>query len=674
MNGEMAETETRSSATSRRTRTTGIIHQALFSRANVRSSRRNRERLRRARMRSVDGEGARGGGGLEKVAGEEAFLDQVGAESEDIHVGREKAGDGVARMADGRFAADVEGRVDEDGAAGAGVESGEHGVEGGVGVAVDGLHASGKVDVRDGGNRRASFAEAIGPGNGSVIHNMTLSGTVGGEDGGGEEHVGGRGGEVEPGGGVFGEDDGREGAEGLAQFYFLVEALLHVGGARVGEDGAGAERARAEFGAALEEADDITGFEAFGQAGQERVGGKRIGGKLVRGEGGGDFGIGVSGPEKGAAHGIVELVGRARGAVLGKMIRERGAEGPAGVAGGGLDPEAAKRAFAEEAGVGDAVEGDAAGEAEVLFAGESVKGAGEAEDDFFGDVLDGASDVAVELSERGFGCARRDGEELGEAGVGHRLAVEIAEVVEVEAEGTVGAEIEQVLENQIDEARFAVGREAHELVFARVDAEAAVVSESGVEEAEGVREAELAEKLEIGAGAAAERGGGPFADAVEREDGGVGERRREEGAGGVRLVMAGEMNRRRGETECAKFVFDHGWEPELGVQPVGHRGGEGAEAAGCDRESGGEDALEFEERLFVVDDGVERAGGLGNAIGDGVAREGSVVFFAGETFLLNGGDDGAVFDEGGGGIVVERAEAQDAHGDGFSNSDLGFSN
>ena len=48
------------------------------------------------------------------------------------------------------------------------------------------------------------------------------------------------------------------------------------------------------------------------------------------------------------------------------MVDEEGhAERPAGIAGRGLDPDLLERAFAEDPAVGHAVQGDAAGQAEV---------------------------------------------------------------------------------------------------------------------------------------------------------------------------------------------------------------------------------------------------------------------------------------------------------------------
>ena len=53
--------------------------------------------------------------------------------------------------------------------------------------------------------------------------------------------------------------------------------------------------------------------------------------------------------------------------------------------------------------------------------------------------------------------------------------------------GSTRAEIDEVFENAIGVDRFPVGGQAHQLVFARVDSETAVVGEGGVEQAQRMR-------------------------------------------------------------------------------------------------------------------------------------------------------------------------------------------
>ena len=68
--------------------------------------------------------------------------------------------------------------------------------------------------------------------------------------------------------------------------------------------------------------------------------------------------------------------------------RERDAERAAGVARRRLDPESLERPLAQQPAVADAVERDAAGEAEVLHAGLAVHVARHAQHDLLGHHLD----------------------------------------------------------------------------------------------------------------------------------------------------------------------------------------------------------------------------------------------------------------------------------------------
>ena len=88
----------------------------------------------------------------DEIRGQVAFLQQVRPEGEAIHVGGQEALDRFARVADRRFAADVEGGVYEHGAARAVGEGRKQAVQGGIDGAIDRLDARRAVNVRDGGN------------------------------------------------------------------------------------------------------------------------------------------------------------------------------------------------------------------------------------------------------------------------------------------------------------------------------------------------------------------------------------------------------------------------------------------------------------------------------------------------------------------------------------------
>ena len=81
------------------------------------------------------------------------------------------------------------------------------------------------------------------------------------------------------------------------------------------------------------------------------------------------------------------------------MDGQRGAERAAGVAGRRLDPEALERPLAQQPAVADAVERDAAGEAEVLHAGLAVHVPRHAQHDLLGHLLDRRGEVHLALRE-----------------------------------------------------------------------------------------------------------------------------------------------------------------------------------------------------------------------------------------------------------------------------------
>src|SRR5262249_44157874 len=125
----------------------------------------------------------------------------------------------------------------------------------------------------------------------------------------------------------------------------------------------------------------------------------------------------------------------------------------------------------------------------------------------------------------------------------HGQSLAVPEVILIQAKGAVGFQVEQSLQDQLLVDRFAVRRQSHELVFAAIDAEADVGGEGGIEQAEAVRKAKLFPQLDAVAATHAERRRRPLTDAIKREDRRLVERRGEEGAGRVGLMMLGEEER-----------------------------------------------------------------------------------------------------------------------------------
>ena len=103
--------------------------------------------------------------------------------------------------------------------------------------------------------------------------------------------------------------------------------------------------------------------------------------------------------------------------------------------------------------------------------------------------------------------------------VGHGGAAEKIKKGEVQPERAVGLHLNQVIVNGLCEFRLAIGRQPHEFVFAGIDAEAAIRGECGIEQPERVREAEFLQEFDLVALALSNGRRGPFADAVNGENG-----------------------------------------------------------------------------------------------------------------------------------------------------------
>jgi len=116
-----------------------------------------------------------------------------------------------------------------------------------------------------------------------------------------------------------------------------------------------------------------------------------------------------------------------------------------------------------------------------------VRRIGHAKDDLLGDLLDGQGHVHVGLRDLGLGLAPRQIEErLENVVAAHGQAGGVVEGLHVQQKRSVLAQVHELIEDDLAilpgarGIRVAVGRQAHELVLARVDLEARIVSEGGV--------------------------------------------------------------------------------------------------------------------------------------------------------------------------------------------------
>ena len=111
-----------------------------------------------------------------------------------------------------------------------------------------------------------------------------------------------------------------------------------------------------------------------------------------------DLVLGELRPEVGAFHPVEAARNAARLPAEEVVSEERRADGPTCVARGRLDPDLVEAPVAEDLPVRDAVERDAAGEAQVPLAGLVGKRTGHAQQDLVGDCLHRRGEVHVALA------------------------------------------------------------------------------------------------------------------------------------------------------------------------------------------------------------------------------------------------------------------------------------
>src|SRR5207244_492845 len=140
----------------------------------------------------------------------------------------------------------------------------------------------------------------------------------------------------------------------------------------------------------------------------------------------------------------------------------------------------------------------------------------------------------------------------------------------VETKRAILLDVEQVLENPVLVPRHAVWRQAHNLVFARVDLESSEVSEGRVQESQRMREEDLFMHLDIVSLPYRRGSRRPLSDSVHREYYGLLKRRRKERARCMaEMVLAEEQFLVPAfmPTEFPQFVLQQVFQEELFPQP-----------------------------------------------------------------------------------------------------------
>ncbi len=100
----------------------------------------------------------------------------------------------------------------------------------------------------------------------------------------------------------------------------------------------------------------------------------------------------------------------------------------------------------------------------------------------------------------------------------------------------------QKLAEEIEVARCAIGRQAHDFALAVVGAKTQVLRDGGVDRTDAVGKIDLRENLDVGAASPGDHRRGALAVAVNREDRRVREGGVEEGMGGVGEVVRDEVD------------------------------------------------------------------------------------------------------------------------------------
>ena len=150
----------------------------------------------------------------------------------------------------------------------------------------------------------------------------------------------------------------------------------------------------------------------------------------------------------------------------------------------------------------------------------------------------------------------------------------VGKIVEIHLDAAVVRNPDHLVD-LVQKARLAVRGHAHDLVLAVVDAKAKVGGKGGIEQPDRMGKAQLVPEFNavfavagpVG-GAFADGGGGPLADAVYGDDGGLVKGGGKHGAGGVGDVVVGEEYLAGRD---ANLVHQGVLDPELVTKEIDHR-------------------------------------------------------------------------------------------------------
>ena len=214
-------------------------------------------------------------------------------------------------------------------------------------------------------------------------------------------------------------------------------------------------------------------------------------------------------------------------------------------------------------------------------------------------------------------------------------------------------------------AWLAIRCQAHELVLAGVDAESAVGGERRVQKPQRMGKMDLLQGLNLGTGSSGDGGGGPFSDAIHRQDGRLRKGRRKERTGRMRLMMGGEEDRAL-RPQPGQRGSDASTKVQASAQPIRDGPGKSATSPRGPTQKHLQSPAELQDGFLVEGHGLQIAGGDARLIQtgpDGAFRKPRIILATREPFLLNRRQNSSITQEGCRRIVVQARDAEDvSHG------------
>ncbi|KAK4045542.1 hypothetical protein OUZ56_033166 [Daphnia magna] len=422
---------------------------------------------------------------------------------------------------------------------------------------------------------------------------------------------------------IFGARQRRERAERLPVLHGSIQRLPHRGRARRRKQRTVAERPRPKFGAPRRKSNELPGGDRVGDVGLRGL--ARDDGKA---EGFGERRCPL--PIDGRAE--KRVAERLRSDPLGtRIVVVRCTNRRTGVIGARRNEDVLKATFTDETADRDRIQGDATGDTKRFS---PIRGA----------ALRGPL-APMRQDRRSVGRARRHAglpglAEFGDHArrVADRSACFVGEIATIQLNGTVRSYRCELGDLGL-EAGLSKRGEPHELVLAL-----------------GLIKPPLAGRVVAG-------GRCPFADPVDREHRRVVGSARVERVRGVTRVVITRVHLLAGGAGGGDEVIE---DPQLAPELFAEGHGKLPKGFWKISKTIDEHPGRTGDRVLMEDDGIEGVAGdscLGEAPGDGALWECGVPFFSGEALFGDGGDDLAVDEQGGGGIMEEGGNTEDrAHG------------